>query len=85
MAEKGDKKNKIQIPNSLPPIPLQLFLSFGANPAEMEKENLTIPDYLPSDEEEDENPQAITRSRKSTSQGGWIKTAANFLTSSFYW
>lgn len=54
------------------------------------EENTDIPDYLPEEEEEEESPsqeqdKAVTRVGSITDGAGWLSTAANFLTRSFYW
>jgi len=53
----------------------------------MDKENTTLPDYLP---EEVESPTVDSKSLARTTQddkknSGWLSTAASFLTNSFYW
>ncbi|XP_035474468.2 armadillo repeat-containing protein 1 isoform X2 [Scophthalmus maximus] len=55
------------------------------------EENTDIPDYLPEEEEEEEESpsqeqdKAVTRVGSITDGAGWLSTAANFLTRSFYW
>ncbi|KAJ3611605.1 hypothetical protein NHX12_021620 [Muraenolepis orangiensis] len=54
-----------------------------AAPAE---ENTDIPDYLPEDESPSQDPdKAVTRVGTMADGSGWLSTAANFLTRSFYW
>jgi len=65
---------------------LQLFLSFGSHPENMDKENdTTLPDYLPDEEDIVVDDKALARDKTHTRSGGWLSTAANFLTNSFYW
>ncbi|KAG7271090.1 hypothetical protein CRUP_022641 [Coryphaenoides rupestris] len=50
------------------------------------EENTDIPDYLPEDESPSQDPEkAVTRVGAITDGAGWLSTAANFLTRSFYW
>ena len=54
---------------------------------DVDKENVTLPDYLPDDVD---SPKAHTKplARNKTEDkkaGGWLSSAANFLTNSFYW
>jgi len=50
------------------------------------EENTDIPDYLPEDESPSHDPdKAVTRVGAITDGAGWLSTAANFLTRSFYW
>lgn len=50
------------------------------------EENTDIPDYLPEDESpSQEQDKAVTRVGSITDGMGWLSTAANFLSRSFYW
>ncbi|XP_061821355.1 armadillo repeat-containing protein 1 [Nerophis lumbriciformis] len=50
------------------------------------EENIDIPDYLPEEESPSQEPdKAVTRVGSVTDGMGWLNTAANFLTRSFYW
>ncbi|XP_076014342.1 armadillo repeat-containing protein 1 [Genypterus blacodes] len=50
------------------------------------EENTDIPDYLPEEESpSEEHDKAVTRVGSITDGMGWLSTAANFLTRSFYW
>lgn len=50
------------------------------------EENTDIPDYLPEEESpSQEQDKAVTRVGSVTDGMGWLGTAANFLTRSFYW
>ncbi|XP_020501657.1 armadillo repeat-containing protein 1 [Labrus bergylta] len=58
----------------------------GSEDAELVEENLDIPDYLPEEESpSQEQDKAVTRVGSITDGMGWLSTAANFLTRSFYW
>ncbi|XP_072045782.1 armadillo repeat-containing protein 1-like [Amphiura filiformis] len=65
----------------------EVVLSFGANPAAANKENDSLPDYLP----EDASPikgldKAMTIHGKEQDEGrGWLRSAATFISTSFYW
>ncbi|XP_051910517.1 armadillo repeat-containing protein 1 isoform X1 [Hippocampus zosterae] len=66
----------------------ELFMPFqedgeGASAVE---ENTDIPDYLPEEESPSQDPnKAVTRVGSVTDGVGWLNTATNFLTRSFYW
>uniref|UniRef100_A0A8C7H6C2 Armadillo repeat-containing protein 1 n=1 Tax=Oncorhynchus kisutch TaxID=8019 RepID=A0A8C7H6C2_ONCKI len=65
----------------------QLMLPFqeGAEEAVVEH-NEDIPDYLPEEESpSQEQDKAVTRVGSITDGVGWLSTAANFLSRSFYW
>ncbi|KAL2085189.1 hypothetical protein ACEWY4_018509 [Coilia grayii] len=50
------------------------------------EENLDLPDYLPEDESPSQEPhKAVSRLGSMQDGVGWLSTAANFLTRSFYW
>lgn len=66
---------------------LQRLISFGSNMKDVDKENSQFPDYLPEDVD---SPKAGTKPlarNKPDEQktGGWLSSAANFLSNSFYW
>ncbi|XP_052777559.1 armadillo repeat-containing protein 1-like isoform X2 [Mya arenaria] len=64
----------------------ELFLSFGSNQGEMDKENdVTLPEYLPDEEELIVDDKALARDKPDCKSGGWLSSAASFLTNSFYW
>ncbi|XP_077365727.1 armadillo repeat-containing protein 1 [Festucalex cinctus] len=61
------------------------FQEEGEGAAAVE-ENTDIPDYLPEEESPSQDPdKAVTRVGSVTDGMGWLNTAANFLTRSFYW
>ncbi|KAK3091649.1 hypothetical protein FSP39_021555 [Pinctada imbricata] len=64
----------------------EVLLSFG-NPKDMDKENTTLPDYLPDDMDSPKgDSKSVARNKKDDKKGsGWLSTAANFISSSFYW
>ncbi|XP_061661787.1 armadillo repeat-containing protein 1 isoform X1 [Syngnathoides biaculeatus] len=58
----------------------------GSSGAAAVEENTDIPDYLPEEESPSQDPdKAVTRVGSVTDGMGWLNTAANFLTRSFYW
>ncbi|XP_029935202.1 armadillo repeat-containing protein 1 [Myripristis murdjan] len=62
----------------------ELMLPFQE--AVLVEENTDIPDYLPEEESPShEQDKAVTRVGSITDGMGWLSTAANFLTRSFYW
>ncbi|XP_034718767.1 armadillo repeat-containing protein 1 isoform X1 [Etheostoma cragini] len=64
----------------------ELILPFQADTAVLVEENTDIPDYLPEEESpSQETDKAVTRVGSITDGVGWLSTAANFLTRSFYW
>lgn len=65
---------------------VQLILPFQEDSAVLVEENTDIPDYLPEEESpSQETDKAVTRVGSITDGVGWLSTAANFLTRSFYW
>ncbi|XP_070960906.1 armadillo repeat-containing protein 1-like isoform X2 [Oncorhynchus clarkii lewisi] len=65
----------------------QLMLPFqeGAEVVVVEH-NVDVPDYLPEEESpSQEQDKAVTRVGSITDGVGWLSTAANFLSRSFYW
>ena len=64
----------------------QLFLSFGSHLREQDKENETeLPEYLPDDEQPIVDDKAVSKPGSEDKKGGWLSSAASFLTNSFYW
>eukprot|EP00064_Thunnus_orientalis_P004942 superscaffoldBa00000470_g4955 len=64
----------------------KLILPFQEGSAVLVEENTDIPDYLPEEESpSQEQDKAVTRVGSITDGMGWLNTAANFLTRSFYW
>lgn len=62
------------------------MLSFQEDCAVLVEENTDIPDYLPEEESpSQEQDKAVTRVGSITDGAGWLGTAANFLSRSFYW
>ena len=50
------------------------------------EENTELPDYLPEDESPSQEPhKAMSRLGSMQDGAGWLNTAANFLSRSFYW
>lgn len=65
---------------------LQLMVPFQEDSEVLVEENTDIPDYLPEEESpSQEQDKAVTRVGSITDGMGWLSTAANFLTRSFYW
>lgn len=65
---------------------MQLILPFQEDSAVLVEENTDIPDYLPEEESpSQEQDKAVTRVGSITDGMGWLSTAANFLSRSFYW
>lgn len=62
------------------------MLPFQEESAVLVEENTDIPDYLPEEESpSQEQDKAVTRVGSITDGVGWLSTAANFLSRSFYW
>lgn len=67
-------------------VSVQLILPFQEDSAVLVEENTDIPDYLPEEESpSQEQDKAVTRVGSITDGMGWLSTAANFLSRSFYW
>lgn len=65
---------------------VQLMVPFQEDSEVLVEENTDIPDYLPEEESpSEEQDKAVTRVGSITDGMGWLSTAANFLTRSFYW
>ncbi|XP_069126106.1 armadillo repeat-containing protein 1-like [Argopecten irradians] len=66
----------------------EILLSFGSNHQDMDKENTTLPDYLPDEVDsptQDGKTMARVGNDGDKKSSGWLSTAASFLTNSFYW
>ncbi|XP_048256244.1 armadillo repeat-containing protein 1-like [Haliotis cracherodii] len=65
----------------------ELFLSFRSLMEEAEKENSDMPSYLADDADSPViDDKAVARTaRDEKKEGGWLSSAASFLTNSFYW
>lgn len=64
----------------------EVIMPFQENSEVLVEENQDIPDYLPEEESPSQEPdKAVTRVGSVTEGMGWLNTAANFLTRSFYW
>ncbi|KAK2859460.1 hypothetical protein Q5P01_004080 [Channa striata] len=64
----------------------ELMVPFQEDSAVLVEENTDIPDYLPEEESpSQEQDKAVTRVGSITDGMGWLSTAANFLSRSFYW
>ncbi|XP_034085539.1 armadillo repeat-containing protein 1 [Gymnodraco acuticeps] len=62
------------------------ILAFSEDSEEAVEVNEDIPEYLPEEESpSEEQDKAVTRVGSITDGMGWLNTAANFLTRSFYW
>ncbi|KAL3040497.1 hypothetical protein OYC64_011502 [Pagothenia borchgrevinki] len=62
------------------------ILAFSEDSEEKVEVNEDIPEYLPEEESpSEEQDKAVTRVGSITDGMGWLNTAANFLTRSFYW
>ncbi|XP_043921389.1 armadillo repeat-containing protein 1 [Protopterus annectens] len=64
----------------------EMLVPFQDAPEEVEQ-NTDLPDYLPEEESPcKEMDKAVSRvGSKQEGSGGWLSTAANFLSRSFYW
>ncbi|KAM9827054.1 armadillo repeat-containing protein 1 [Neosynchiropus ocellatus] len=64
----------------------EVIMPFQEDSEVLVEENQDIPDYLPEEESPSQDPdKAVTRVGSITEGMGWLNTAANFLTRSFYW
>lgn len=63
------------------------YISFGSNMKEVDKENMSLPSYLPEDVDSPKaNSKPLARNKPDDNKAkGWLSTATNFLTNSFYW
>ena len=61
------------------------MLSFGANPAAANKENDSLPDYLPEDDSPVKDKAVRLHGKEQQEGGGWLSAAANLISTSFYW
>lgn len=65
---------------------VQRIVPFQEDSSVEVEENTDIPDYLPEeDSPSQEQDKAVQRVGSMTEGIGWLSTAANFLTRSFYW
>lgn len=65
---------------------VKVLVSFGANPQDIDKENTTLPDYLPEDPDSPKaDSHSVARIKKDDKKSGWLSSAATFITNSFYW
>ena len=71
----------------LPVYAFQKLVSFGSNMKEVDKENITLPDYLPEDVDSPKaHTKPLARNKDDTKKAnGWLTSAASFITNSFYW
>uniref|UniRef100_A0A3Q3VYT1 Armadillo repeat-containing protein 1 n=1 Tax=Mola mola TaxID=94237 RepID=A0A3Q3VYT1_MOLML len=64
----------------------ELIVPFQEDSAMVVEENMDIPDYLPEEESpSQEQDKAVTRIGSISDGIGWLSTATNFVTRSFYW
>ncbi|KAL1006494.1 hypothetical protein UPYG_G00073080 [Umbra pygmaea] len=64
----------------------ELVLPFQEGEEVLVEHNMEVPDYLPEEESPtQEQDRAVTRVGSITDGVGWLSTAANFLSRSFYW
>ncbi|XP_048760793.1 armadillo repeat-containing protein 1-like isoform X2 [Ostrea edulis] len=65
---------------------VEVLVSFGANPQDIDKENTSLPDYLPEDPDSPKaDSRSLARTQKDEKKSNWLSSAASFLTNSFYW
>lgn len=78
--------NKYSLRVNVSPLFVQLIVPFQEDSATVVEENTDIPDYLPEEESpSQEQDKAVTRIGSISDGIGWLSTAANFVTRSFYW
>ena len=64
----------------------QILIPFTEDGSLQVEQNVDLPDYLPEEEAQDEEPdKAVTRVGNGQDGATWLGTAANFLSRSFYW
>ena len=64
----------------------QVLISFPEEGSVEVEHNEDLPDYLPEEESPSQDPdKAVTRVGTGQDGVGWLGTAANFLSRSFYW
>lgn len=64
----------------------EVLISFGTNMKEVDKENTTLPDYLPDIDSPKADSKSLARNDKGQEkQSGWLTSAVSFISNSFYW
>uniref|UniRef100_A0A4W5LE21 Armadillo repeat-containing protein 1 n=1 Tax=Hucho hucho TaxID=62062 RepID=A0A4W5LE21_9TELE len=64
----------------------EVIIPFPEDGSVAVEQNVDLPDYLPEEESPSQEPdKAVTRVGTGQDGAGWIGTAANFLSRSFYW
>uniref|UniRef100_A0A8B9JPW6 Armadillo repeat-containing protein 1 n=1 Tax=Astyanax mexicanus TaxID=7994 RepID=A0A8B9JPW6_ASTMX len=64
----------------------EVVIPFQEDSSMVVEQNMDLPDYLPEDESPaQEQHKAVSRLGSMQDGVGWLSTAANFLTRSFYW
>ncbi|KAJ8336926.1 hypothetical protein SKAU_G00381460 [Synaphobranchus kaupii] len=64
----------------------EVLVPFSEDGPVQVEQNTDLPDYLPEEESPSQEPdKAISRVGSAQDGVGWLNTAANFLTRSFYW
>ncbi|XP_060901488.1 armadillo repeat-containing protein 1-like [Labrus mixtus] len=64
----------------------EVLIPFAEDGSMAVEQNVNLPDYLPEDESPSQEPdKAVTRVGSGQDGAGWLGTATNFLSRSFYW
>ncbi|XP_018613026.1 armadillo repeat-containing protein 1-like [Scleropages formosus] len=64
----------------------EVMVPFPEDGPAVVEQNTDLPDYLPEEESPSQEPdKAVSRVSSSEDRVGWLSTAANFLSRSFYW
>ncbi|KAF7647246.1 hypothetical protein LDENG_00175360 [Lucifuga dentata] len=64
----------------------EVLISLAADGSAPAEQNTDLPEYLPEDESPSQEPdKAVSRVGSGQDGTGWLGTAANFLSRSFYW
>ncbi|XP_020514990.1 armadillo repeat-containing protein 1-like [Labrus bergylta] len=64
----------------------EVLIPFAEDGSVAVEQNVNLPDYLPEDESPSQEPdKAVTRVGSGQDGAGWLGTATNFLSRSFYW
>ncbi|XP_034535324.1 armadillo repeat-containing protein 1-like [Notolabrus celidotus] len=64
----------------------EVLIPFVEDGSVVVEQNVNLPDYLPEDESPSQEPdKAVTRVGSGQEGAGWLGTATNFLSRSFYW
>ncbi|KAM6989473.1 armadillo repeat-containing protein 1-like [Tautogolabrus adspersus] len=64
----------------------EVLIPFAEDGSVLVEQNVNLPDYLPEDESPSQEPdKAVTRVGSGEDGAGWLGTATNFLSRSFYW